>query len=210
MISLDKTKIGPKPVRFFLPRLPQPLININRNAVLQRKGMEIATVLPQPLDTSACLPLACGLISWWVSSSHSVDMNIYPLGISFVQTFHRVFPLPFQQCPVTFQQPLRALPRCYRQKQSNFGPYSQKPLVYNSFYYKLKSHRNFSKTLSSSSPDTDLSNNITLGQSQSHAIQVNKHRTADSTDFVLVQERRTYYHHRHSAIDETNISTQQS
>ncbi len=46
MISLDKTKIGPKPVRFFLPRLPQPLININRNAVLQRKGIEIATVLP--------------------------------------------------------------------------------------------------------------------------------------------------------------------
>ncbi len=41
------------------------------------------------------------------------------------------------------------------------------------------------------------------------SIQVNKHHTADSTDFVLVQERRTYNHHRRSRIDKTNISTQQ-
>ncbi len=39
------------------------------------------------------------------------------------------------------------------------------------------------------------------------SIQVNKHHTADSTDFVLVEERRTFYHHRYSGIDETNIST---
>ncbi len=37
------------------------------------------------------------------------------------------------------------------------------------------------------------------------SIRVNKHHTADSTDFVLVLERRTYYDHRHSGIDETNI-----
>jgi hypothetical protein len=36
-------------------------------------------------------------------------------------------------------------------------------------------------------------------------MQVNKHHTSDCTDFVLVQERRTYYDHRHSGIDETNI-----
>jgi hypothetical protein len=38
------------------------------------------------------------------------------------------------------------------------------------------------------------------------SMQVNKHHTADCTDFFLVQERRTYYDHRHSGIDnETNI-----
>ncbi len=42
------------------------------------------------------------------------------------------------------------------------------------------------------------------------SIRVNKHHTADSTGFVLVQERRTYYHNRHSGMDETNISTQQT
>jgi hypothetical protein len=36
-------------------------------------------------------------------------------------------------------------------------------------------------------------------------MQVNKHHTADCTDFVLVKERRTYYDHRHSGLDETNI-----
>jgi hypothetical protein len=36
-------------------------------------------------------------------------------------------------------------------------------------------------------------------------IRVNKHHTADSTDFVLVWERRTYYHHGHCGIDGTNI-----
>jgi hypothetical protein len=93
--SLVKAMIGPEPLRFFLPRLPQLLININRNAVLQRKGMEIATVLPQPLDKSVCLSLDYGLISWWVSSSYSADMNIYPAGICFFWAFHRDFPLPF-------------------------------------------------------------------------------------------------------------------
>ncbi len=44
----------------------------------------------------------------------------------------------------------------------------------------------------------------------SSSLRVNKHHTADSTDFVLVQERRTYYHHRHSGIDETNILQVQS
>ncbi len=39
----------------------------------------------------------------------------------------------------------------------------------------------------------------------SSSFRVNKHHTADSTDFVLVQERRTYYHHRHSGKEETNI-----
>jgi hypothetical protein len=38
-----------------------------------------------------------------------------------------------------------------------------------------------------------------------YSMRVNKHPTADCTDFVLVQERRTYYDHRHSGIDETNI-----
>ncbi len=33
------------------------------------------------------------------------------------------------------------------------------------------------------------------------SIWVNKHHTADSTDFVLVLERRTYYDHRHSRIN---------
>jgi hypothetical protein len=38
------------------------------------------------------------------------------------------------------------------------------------------------------------------------SMQANKHHTADCTDFVLVQERRTYYdHHIHSRIDKTNI-----
>ncbi len=36
-------------------------------------------------------------------------------------------------------------------------------------------------------------------------ISINEHHTADSTDFVLVWERRTYYDHRHCGIDETNI-----
>jgi hypothetical protein len=36
-------------------------------------------------------------------------------------------------------------------------------------------------------------------------MQVNKHHTADCTDFVLVCEREAYYDHRHSGIDETNI-----
>ncbi len=36
--------------------------------------------------------------------------------------------------------------------------------------------------------------------------RVNKHHTADSTDFVLVLEAKDlFYHHRHSGIDETNI-----
>jgi hypothetical protein len=41
--------------------------------------------------------------------------------------------------------------------------------VYNSLYYKLKTDWNCLKTLSGSSPDTDLSNNITLSQFQSRA-----------------------------------------
>jgi hypothetical protein len=41
--------------------------------------------------------------------------------------------------------------------------------VYNPLYYKLKEHRKTLKTLSGSSPDTDLSDNITLSQSESHA-----------------------------------------
>jgi hypothetical protein len=37
------------------------------------------------------------------------------------------------------------------------------------------------------------------------SIRVNKRHTADSTDFVLVKEHRTYYHHSHCGIDGTNI-----
>ncbi len=46
---------------------------------------------------------------------------------------------------------------------------------------------------------------IPLFQCTTLSIRVNKHHTADFTNFVLVQERRTYYDHRHSGIDETNI-----
>ncbi len=35
------------------------------------------------------------------------------------------------------------------------------------------------------------------------SMRVNKHHTADCTDFVLVWEKRTYYDHRDSGIDET-------
>jgi hypothetical protein len=41
------------------------------------------------------------------------------------------------------------------------------------------------------------------------SMRVNKH-TADCTDFVLVLERRTYYNHRYSGIDETNIKSHSS
>jgi hypothetical protein len=37
------------------------------------------------------------------------------------------------------------------------------------------------------------------------SMRVNKHPTLECTDFVLVWERRTYYDHRRSGIDETNI-----
>ncbi len=46
---------------------------------------------------------------------------------------------------------------------------------------------------------------IPLFQYTTSSIRINKHHTADSTDFVLVQERRTYCDHRHSGINETNI-----
>ncbi len=54
--------------------------------------------------------------------------------------------------------------------------------------------------------DPELSSGISILHTHStSSVRVDKHHTADSTNFVLVLEQRTNYHHRHCGIDETNI-----
>jgi hypothetical protein len=58
------------------------LLNVNRNAAVQRKYMEIATFLP----------IAAGqfyLLSYWLTA----DIWAFPSG----------FPIPFKNCPEAFQ-----------------------------------------------------------------------------------------------------------
>jgi hypothetical protein len=67
------------------PQLLRLLINVNRNAAVQRKYMEIATFLP----------IATGqfyLLSYWLTA----DIWAFPSG----------FPIPIKNCPEAFQKPL--------------------------------------------------------------------------------------------------------
>jgi hypothetical protein len=64
------------------PQLLRLFIILKRNAVLQRKGIEIATILP----------IAAGkfcLLSYWLKAG----IRAFPSG----------FPIPFKNCPETFQ-----------------------------------------------------------------------------------------------------------
>jgi hypothetical protein len=63
----------------------------------------------------------------------------------------------------------------------------------------------FQRKKCNSDPELCLGILILLFQYTSSSIRLNKHHTADSTGFVLVYERRTYYDNRHSETDGTKI-----
>jgi hypothetical protein len=77
VVWLERAKIGKAPlsIKKIFFKLLQLLINMNRNAVLQRKGMEIATFLP----------IAAGkffLLSYWL--------------VAGIWAFPSGFSIPFQ------------------------------------------------------------------------------------------------------------------
>jgi hypothetical protein len=71
--------------------------------------------------------------------------------------------------PNSCQQPLRAFPSGCWLKHCNFHPVSLKGRISVKNYKKSKEHLKSFETTSSTSFSTDLSNNITFSQSQSHA-----------------------------------------
>jgi hypothetical protein len=77
VVRLERAKIGKEPFKNVL-QLLQLLINMNRNAVLQRKGMEIVMFLPKAAGKFC-------LLSYWL--------------VAIIWAFPRGFPIPFKNFP---------------------------------------------------------------------------------------------------------------
>jgi hypothetical protein len=80
---MESAKIGEEPLNILkFSTAPSTLINVNKNAAVQRKGMQIATFLPI-VAGQFCL------LSYWLT----VGIWAFPSG----------FPIPFKNCPEASQ-----------------------------------------------------------------------------------------------------------
>ncbi len=123
----------------------------------------------QPLGNSASSP-----IGWQRVFGHFPAAFLYSLRIAqrlsnSLWAFPSGFPTPFEYFPAAVQQPLRAVPSGCRLKYGNFQLFFLKGRISVHIFKKSKEHLKILKTTSGSSSRTDLFNNITFSQSQSHA-----------------------------------------
>jgi hypothetical protein len=123
----------------------------------------------QPLGNSTSSP-----IGWQWVFGHFPAAFLYSLRIAqrlsnSLWAFPSGFPTPFEYFPAAVQQPLRAVPSGCRLKCRNFQLFFLKGRISVYIFKKSKEHLKILKTISGSSSSTDLSNNITFSQSQSHA-----------------------------------------
>ncbi len=143
--------------------------NKYRNVAVHGKLMEIATFLLTAAGNSTSSP-----IGWQWVFGHFPAAFLYSLRIAqrlsnILWLFPSGFPTPFEYFPATVQQPLRTVPSGCRLKCGNFQVFFLKGRISVYIFKKSKEHLKILKTTSSSSSSTDLSNNITFSQSQSHA-----------------------------------------
>ncbi len=112
-------------------------------------------------------------IGWRMLFGHFLVAFLYSLRISqrlsnSLWAFPSGFPTPFEHFQAAVQQPLRAfLSSCWL-KCGNFQLFL-KDCIAVKIFKKAKKHLTILESTSGSSSSTDLSNNITFSQSQSHA-----------------------------------------
>jgi hypothetical protein len=87
-------------------------------------------------------------------------------------------------------QPLRAFHSDSRRKRGNFQLLFLKGRIFVNIFKKAKEHLKILKTTSGSSSSTDLSNNITFSQSQSHATVRLMRKSVNSFGTVYISRRR--------------------
>ncbi len=147
--------------------LLQILINVNRNMVLQRKYMEIATFLPitagkcsemavrQPLGTAKRVQKSC-----WV----------LPRILDSLWAIRKGYRKVASKCQNTYSQPEgenAELPRGYRQKHGNVHSFSLKRWILHIYTHKKsKTCLKILQTIISSSLNYFLSHHPTFSQTQ--------------------------------------------